>query len=88
MPIIDSDVDDNPELTAAELAQMRPAREVLGDAFVQAQNRGGRPRKADPKQTVTLRLDPDIVRHLKATGSGWQTRINDLLAKMIARGSI
>lgn len=39
----------------------------------------GRPRKANPKQHVNLRLDPDIVEAFKKTGCGWQTRINDTL---------
>jgi uncharacterized protein (DUF4415 family) len=33
----------------------------------------------DPKQHVTLRLDPDVVQHYRAAGPGWQTRINDVL---------
>ena len=34
-----------------------------------------------PKLPVTLRLDSDVVRHFRATGKGWQTRINDILRK-------
>ena len=45
----------------------------------------GRPPKADRKVSVTLRLDHDVVERFKATGAGWQTRINALLKKSIAR---
>ena len=40
-------------------------------------------RKADPnaKKLLTLRLDPDVIEHFKATGEGWQTRINEALRK-------
>jgi uncharacterized protein (DUF4415 family) len=31
------------------------------------------------KEPVKLRLDPDVLAALRATGDGWQTRINDLL---------
>ena len=31
------------------------------------------------KQPVKLRLDPDVLAALRATGDGWQTRINDML---------
>ena len=31
------------------------------------------------KEPVTLRLDPDVLAALRATGDGWQTRINDML---------
>ncbi|MEG1971407.1 MAG: BrnA antitoxin family protein [Burkholderiaceae bacterium] len=31
------------------------------------------------KESVKLRLDPDLLAALRATGDGWQTRINDTL---------
>jgi uncharacterized protein (DUF4415 family) len=45
----------------------------------------GRPPKADRKVSVTLRLDRDVIERFKATGAGWQTRINAALKKSIAR---
>jgi uncharacterized protein (DUF4415 family) len=44
----------------------------------------GRPRKAAPKQAVKLRLDPDVLAALRATGAGWQTRVNAMLRKRLA----
>jgi uncharacterized protein (DUF4415 family) len=41
--------------------------------------KGGRPSKPDAKVSVTLRLDRDIVERFKASGAGWQTRINAAL---------
>ncbi|RBP09123.1 BrnA antitoxin of type II toxin-antitoxin system [Roseiarcus fermentans] len=43
--------------------------------------RPGRPLKADRKVSVTLRLDRDVVERFKATGAGWQTRINAALKR-------
>jgi uncharacterized protein (DUF4415 family) len=48
-----------------------------GDKLV----RRGRPRSASPKEAVSLRLDPDVVAHYRATGPGWQSRINETLRK-------
>lgn len=31
------------------------------------------------KEAVKLRLDPDVLTALRATGDGWQTRVNDTL---------
>ena len=45
----------------------------------------GRPTKADRKVSITLRLDRDVVERFRATGAGWQTRINSALKKSIAR---
>ncbi len=38
--------------------------------------RRGRPRSAQPKQAVSLRLDADVVARYRAGGPGWQSRIN------------
>ncbi|SPR95829.1 BrnA antitoxin family protein [Cupriavidus taiwanensis] len=77
---------DNPPLTDAELARMRPAREVLprlvGEKAAQALLRPrGRPALPEGQRKVTLnmRCDRDVVEAFKATGDGWQTRINDVL---------
>lgn len=37
------------------------------------------PGKKPPKRSVTLRLDPHVVAKFKATGPGWQSRMNDVL---------
>ena len=39
----------------------------------------GRPRLENPKQAIKLRLDAEVVEHFRATGPGWQTRINEAL---------
>ena len=41
--------------------------------------RRGRPLGSGTKTQVTLRLDADIVDKFRASGDGWQTRINDAL---------
>jgi uncharacterized protein (DUF4415 family) len=45
----------------------------------------GRPKLAHPKSRVSLRLDPEIVAAYKASGKGWQSRINETLARAVAR---
>lgn len=46
--------------------------------------RMGRPPKPDAKVAVKLRLDPDLLTVLKATGDGWQTRVNRILRERFA----
>lgn len=43
----------------------------------------GRPASDNPKKQVTLRLDPDVVEKFRATGKGWQSRINAELRKAL-----
>lgn len=73
---------DAAELTDEQLAKMRPASEVLPPALYAALTRPrGRPKADDPKLPVKLRLDRATVETFKATGPGWQTRINDVLGE-------
>ena len=48
--------------------------------------RRGRPKSDAPKQATNLRLDPDVLDHYRATGPGWQTRINQALRKSAGLG--
>ncbi len=41
----------------------------------------GRPRSANVKQQVTLRLDADVLNIFRSSGPGWQGRINAALRK-------
>jgi uncharacterized protein (DUF4415 family) len=43
--------------------------------------RRGRPKSAAPKMAVNIRLDADLLAHYRATGPGWQSRINETLRK-------
>ncbi len=43
--------------------------------------RRGRPRLDKPKQQVTLRLDSEVIDRFRASGPGWQSRINAILRK-------
>jgi uncharacterized protein (DUF4415 family) len=45
--------------------------------------RPGRPLGSGTKTQITLRLDADVVAKFKASGSGWQTRINDALRSWV-----
>jgi len=56
------------------------------DAAGFAKAKRGRPFAADPKLPVTLRLDSDVVHHFRASGKGWQTRINEILRKEVETG--
>lgn len=48
--------------------------------------RGRGPQKAPTKVLTTVRLDADVLAFFKAQGSGYQTRINDELRKVVAKG--
>jgi uncharacterized protein (DUF4415 family) len=75
--------EDNPEWTEEDFARARPASELpprLLAAFRNTKSRGGRPTGSD-KQLVSIRLDKEVVEKFRATGPGWQTRINSILKR-------
>jgi uncharacterized protein (DUF4415 family) len=74
------------KLTAFELGLLESLAQAKRGEFAavhtpeQITARRGRPVgsvKADSKVAVKLRLDPDVLAGLRATGRGWQTRVNE-----------
>jgi len=61
-----------------DLTDIPEIREIPPDAVI---GRFYRPKKS----TVTIRLDADVLAWLKATGEGYQTRINAYLREMMQR---
>jgi uncharacterized protein (DUF4415 family) len=59
-----------------ELTDIPEIREIPSDAVI---GRFYRPKKT----TVTIRLDVDVLAWLKATGEGYQTRINTYLRHLM-----
>ncbi|HEY1612699.1 MAG TPA: BrnA antitoxin family protein [Rhizomicrobium sp.] len=80
--------DDRPEMTAAHFVAGKSLKKEMPDV-VEAMKRGrGRPKIEDPKERVSLRLDPKVLAAYKATGEGWQSRINDVLARALYQPTV
>ena len=79
---------DNPEWTEEDFKRARPAREVMGNAFVNQMERERErrlrgPQKAPTKELISVRLDRDVLAQLRAGGRGWQARMNAILRKSV-----
>ena len=71
-------------ITAAALAD--PDAQPFTDAEwkqVKPLVRRGRPLGSGTKAQVTLRLDVEVLEKFKASGDGWQTRINEALKSWV-----
>jgi uncharacterized protein (DUF4415 family) len=79
------DDDDASELTEERLARLRPAREVLPESVLaQFKRSPGRPKAAQTKTHVSVRLSSRVIDHFKAGGAeGWQTRLNAALEEIV-----
>ncbi|MDP3661151.1 BrnA antitoxin family protein [Phenylobacterium sp.] len=77
--------DDAPELDDAFFAEALPAREVMSKATQASFKARGRPKSVEPKVAISLRVDAAVVDAYKATGAGWQTRMNEALKASLGR---
>ncbi|HHJ40074.1 MAG: hypothetical protein AXA67_02200 [Methylothermaceae bacteria B42] len=82
---------DTRELTDEELARLRPASEVVPEivaaykAGTLKRRRGQRgPQKAPKKRMVTIRFSQEVIEYFRATGPGWQTRMDEALKEWIS----
>ncbi|WP_338910694.1 BrnA antitoxin family protein [Mycetohabitans rhizoxinica] len=53
------------------------------EQFAQMKRRGGRPKLEQPKIAVTVRYDADVLQQFRASGDGWQTRMNNALREWL-----
>jgi uncharacterized protein (DUF4415 family) len=68
-----SDPDAQP-LTPTQLKAMVPLKALRG-----------RPKAEKTKQLVSVRYSREVVEYFKSTGDGWQSRMDDVLLKYVAR---
>lgn len=70
-----ADLDAQP-LTDAQLAAMVPMRSLRG-----------RPKLESKKLLLSVRYSPEVVAFFKSTGEGWQSRMDGVLRKYVAKHS-
>lgn len=73
-------VSDNPEWTKEDFAKSKPFDEIFPKM-----RRGRGPNKAPTKEQVTLRISGVVLEHFRASGAGWQSRIDEALVKVVKR---
>ena len=81
--------------TAREEARMADAVVVQGGGYAavrtavaEKRKQGQRgPQQAPTKQLVSVRYSPEVLTYFKATGAGWQTRMNDALLEWVNKRS-
>lgn len=81
-PLIDEDGEVR-DLTEDDMKLFRPTRDVLPAEHLKVIANRGRPRKERPKISTTVRLDPEVLEYFRATGKGWQTRLNEALREYV-----
>jgi uncharacterized protein (DUF4415 family) len=77
--------EENPAWTAREAAEARPFGEVF-PALAASVKKRGRPPVQTPKVHIGLRLAADVVAGLRASGRGYNARVEKVLREAIAKG--
>ena len=78
------------ELSQADIAQFRPIQDVDPAmlAAVAEFRRRGRPPVDSPKVRIGLRLAPDVVSGIRASGRGYNARVEKVLREALAEGKL
>jgi uncharacterized protein (DUF4415 family) len=74
----------NPKWTEKDIARAKPFAAMFPELAASYRRARG-PQKSPTKAAVSLRLDRRIIDHFRATGEGWQTRINNVLLEVIGK---
>lgn len=84
--------EDARELDDEWFAKAKPASEAFAPetyaALVAMKRPRGRPKADETKVFTAIRLDADLLATFKATGKGWQTRVNAALRQFITEHPI
>jgi uncharacterized protein (DUF4415 family) len=47
----------------------------------------GRPKSANPKKLVSVRYSPEVIEYFRASGDGWQSRMDEVLRNYVLKNT-
>ena len=84
-----ADFDENPEWTEETFARAKPFKEMFPEQYAAwKKNKGGRPPADNPKVHIGFRLAADVVQGVRATGPGYNARVERVLRDALAKGEL
>ena len=63
----------------------QPLTDKQLNAMVPLKSLRGRPKLENKKQLVSVRYSQEVIEYFRATGDGWQSRMDDVLRRYVAR---
>jgi uncharacterized protein (DUF4415 family) len=84
---------ENPEWTERETAEAKPFAEVFPAQYERWKKHArwkmrGRPPVAAPKVHIGFRLAADVVKEIRASGRGYNARVEKILREALAKGQL
>ena len=82
-------VEEDKAITAAAKSDpdAQPLTPTQLKAMVPIKTLRGRPKSENKKQLVSVRYSQEVLEYFKSTGEGWQSRMDSVLLKYVARHS-
>ncbi|HEX5126358.1 MAG TPA: BrnA antitoxin family protein [Rhodocyclaceae bacterium] len=82
-------VEENKTITAAAKADpdAKPLTPKQLKAMLPMKVLRGRPKSASKKLLVSVRYSPEVIAYFKSTGEGWQSKMDSVLRRYVARHS-
>jgi uncharacterized protein (DUF4415 family) len=86
---------ENPEWTEEDFARAKPFKEMFPKQYAEWEASGraaiptkriGRPPVDEPKVHIGFRLAGDVVARIRATGKGYNARVEKVLREALAKG--
>ncbi len=82
-----ADFDENPEWTKEDFARAKPFKEVFPEQY-ETWKKIGRPPVEHPKVHIGFRLAADVVKGIRATGPGYNARVEKVLRGALEKGEL
>lgn len=76
---------ENPEWTEKDFKNAVPFSALPESLRKTLSSRKRGPQKAPTKELISIRLSQDVLEKLRATGTGWQARVDEILRKHLER---
>lgn len=84
-----ADFDENPEWTEETFARAKPFKDMFPEQYASwRKNKGGRPPVETPKVHIGFRLAADVVQGVRATGPGYNARVERVLRDALTKGEL
>ena len=81
-----ADFDESPEWTEEDFARAKPFKEGFPEQY-KTWKKVGRPPVENPKMHIGFRLAADVVNSVRATGPGYNARVEKVLREALAKGT-
>ena len=70
-----------------DLSDIPDVTELLASGKARIISRG-RPKKANPKKSVNIRFSSDVLARLRASGRGWQTKVDEVMREWLDKTGV